>query len=372
MPTVNDFLEMMVERDASDLFFSVGTPLHIKIDGIIKPINPKPLTSQVVTALAKAIMSEKQQAHFAKHPEMNLGMDLEGKGRFRINIFRQRGNTAIVIRYLKDRIPTIEELNLPQVLKKLAMKKRGMILEVGATGAGKSTTLASMIDYRNENTRCHILSVEDPIEYVHRYKKSIVNQREVGIDTDSYDDALKNAMREAPDVILIGEVRERSTMQHAIAYAETGHLCLSTLHASNANHALERIINFFPETMHPQVFSDLAHNLAAIVSQRLVVNADGRRVPAVEVMIITPLIKDLIRKGRVDEVREVMEKSSEPGMQTYDQSLFQLYKDGIISEEMAMENAESTSNLGVRIRLYNGLSPESELVELEQEGQDEG
>ena len=366
MSTVNDFLEMMVERDASDLFFSAGTPLHIKIDGKIAPVNAKPLSGNGIANLASAIMSEEQRRQFEVKPEMNLGLSLEDKGRFRVNIFRERGEVAIVIRFLKNRIPSIEELNLPQVLKKLIMVRRGLVLEVGATGSGKSTTLASMVDYRNTRVRSHILTIEDPIEYTHRYKKSVINQREVGMDTDSYDDALKNAMREAPDVILIGEIRERSTMQHAIAYAETGHLCLSTLHASNANHALERIINFFPEEMHQQVFSDLAHNLAAIVSQRLVRNEKGRRMPAVEVMMMTPLIRDLIRKGKVDEVRETMEKSSEPGMQTFDQSLFDLYKAGAISEQTAMDNAESTSNLGVRIRLDKGQSPDAEAVELEQ------
>lgn len=354
MSSVNDFLEMMVEHDASDLFFSPGTPLHMKIDGKMSPVNSALLTDQGVAGLASTIMNEEQRRAFEMRPEMNLGMELPDKGRFRVNIFRQRGDVAIVIRYLKDKIPSIPELHLPPVLQKLVMRSRGLVLMVGATGAGKSTSLASMLDYRNKHSRSHILTIEDPIEYVHHYHKSVVNQREVGMDTNSYEDALINAMREAPNVILIGEIRERSTMQHAIAYAETGHLCLSTLHASNANHALERIINFFPHDMHQQVFSDLAHNLAAIVSQRLVRNEEGKRMPAVEVMLISPLIRDLIRKGKVDEVREAMEKSSEEGMLTFDQSLFDLYKAGRISEKQAMKNAESVSNLGVKIRLSKG------------------
>ncbi len=351
MSSVNEFLELMVEHDASDLFFSPGSPLHIKTDGVLSPVGSVLLTNSGVAGLAATIMNEEQRRAFEGRPELNMGLELPGKGRFRVNIFRQRGNVAIVIRYLKEKIPSIAELHLPPVLEKLVMRSRGLVLVVGATGAGKSTSLASMLDYRNKNTRSHILTIEDPIEYIHHYQQSVVNQREVGIDTNSYEDALINAMREAPNVILIGEIRERSTMQHAIAYAETGHLCLSTLHASNANHALERIINFFPQVMHQQIFSDLAHNLAAIISQRLVHNDQGKRMPAVEVMLISPLIKDLIRKGAVDQVREAMERSSEEGMLTFDQSLFDLYQAERITEQQAMENAESVSNLGVKIRL---------------------
>ena len=360
MPEIRDFLKLMIKHQASDLFFSPGTPLHMKVDGVLSPVKEAPLSGKGVAALAHSIMSDKQRLAFAERPEMNLGLSMEGYGRFRVNIFRQRGEVAMVIRYLQDRIPTVAELHLPPVLEELVMKPRGLILAVGATGAGKSTTLASMLDYRNRNSHSHILTIEDPIEYIHRYHKSVVNQREVGIDTDSYDDALMNAMREAPDVILIGEIRERSTMQHAIAYAETGHLCLSTLHGSNASHVLQRIVTFFPKDMHAQLFMDLAHNLVAIISQRLVRNHEGKRMPAVEVLLITPLIRDLISKGKLDEVREAMEKSSEPGMQTFDQSLFELYKNGHITEEKAMENAESQSNLGVRIRLDKGEG-ESEL-----------
>lgn len=359
MPEINDFLRLMIKNEASDLFFSAGTPLHMKIDGVLTVVQDKPLGGKGIAALADSIMSEQQRKAFNDRPEMNLGLQIDGYGRFRVNIFRQRGAVAMVIRYLKDKIPSIAELNLPLVLEELVMKPRGLILAVGATGAGKSTTLASMLDYRNKHSRSHILTIEDPVEYVHHYQKSVVNQREVGIDTDSYEDALMNAMREAPDVIFIGEIRERSTMQHAIAYAETGHLCLSTLHGSNASHVLERIVTFFPKDMHAQLFMDLAHNLTAIVSQRLVRDHQGKRVPAVEVMLISPLIRDLISKGKIDEIREAMERSSEPGMQTFDQSLFHLYKEGRISEEKAMENAESQSNLGVRIRLDKGEAPDN-------------
>ncbi len=354
MPDINKFLKLMVKKEASDLFFSAGTPLHMKVDGEMRVVNDKLLSGTGIAALVAHIMSDEQQQQFAQRPEMNLGLELEGVGRFRVNVFRQRGEVAMVIRYLKDRIPSVAELHLPPILEELVMKPRGLILAVGATGAGKSTTLASMLDFRNRNSRSHILTIEDPIEYIHKYQKSVVNQREVGIDTASYEDALLNAMREAPDVILIGEIRERATMQHAIAYAETGHLCLSTLHGSNASHVLERIVTFFPQDMHAQLFMDLAHSLVAIVSQRLVRDKEGRRIPAVEVLLVTPLIRDLISKGKIDEIREAMERSGEPGMQTYDQSLFQLYKKGRIDEEKAMEHAESQNNLGVQIRLDNG------------------
>lgn len=324
MAQLSDLLNMMVEKEASDLFFSVGSPLHIKVDGIMSPVTTKLLSARAVANVAKAIMNDEQRDDFERLPEMNLGMDVEGGGRFRVNIFRQRGDVAIVIRYLREKIPSIEELHLPSVLKDLIMKRRGLVLVVGATGAGKSTTLASMIDYRNTNSTGHILTIEDPIEYVHKYKQSVINQREIGVDTMSYDDALKNAMREAPDVILIGEIRDAETMQHAIQYAETGHLCLSTLHASNANHALERVISFFPETMHRQLFMDMAHNLAAIVSQRLVRNSHGHRMPAVEVMVITPLIRDMIRKGEVDASRS----SSFSGNSTTDSTPFSVRTQG--------------------------------------------
>lgn len=354
MSLLQGFLKLMVERDASDFFLSPGSPLHIKVDGVISPLGKELLTGDAVEQLANDLMSAEQRAEFERRPEINLGVTLEDKGRFRVNIFRQRGQVAMVVRFLKNRIPGFQELGLPPTLGELVMRPRGLVLIVGATGAGKSTSLAAMIDHRNRHSRSHILTLEDPIEYIHGYRRSVVNQREVGIDTLSYEDALSNAMREAPDVILIGEIRDRATMQHAIAYSETGHLCLSSLHASNANQALQRVISFFPEDMYDQLFLELSQHLTAIVSQRLVRDLQGRRVPAVEIMVITPLIRDLIRKGAVHEVREAMEKSSEAGMQTFDQSLFALYKSGRISREEALAHAESVHNLGLRIRLDGG------------------
>jgi len=350
-PLLNNYLQLMVEQSASDLFFSPGSPLHIKIDGKIQPAHEEFLTAEEVEQLADTMMDGEQRKSFATRLEMNLALSLDGLGRFRVNIFRERGAVAVVVRYLQERIPTVEELNLPLILHKLALKERGLVLLVGATGAGKSTTLASMIDYRNENTCSHILTVEEPVEYVHRYKRSVVNQREIGVDTLSYDDALKNAMREAPDVILIGEIRDRDTMQHAISYAETGHLCLATLHATNSNTALQRIVNFFPEIMRNSILMDLSNNFEAIISQRLVHGLDGRRLPAVEVLLATPLERDLIRKGSIDEVREAMERNTESGMQSFDQSLLDLYQRGLISRAEAIANAESMSNMNVMIRL---------------------
>ena len=358
MQGVNDLLRLMVEQNASDLFFSPDFPLHIKIDGVIHPVNERPLTVDNVQQLANAVMNEGQRRSFAQVPEMNLGLSITGLGRFRVNIFRRCGVIAVVIRYLKERIPTVEELNLPLILKDLVMRKRGLVLMVGATGVGKSTSLAAMIDHRNENSCSHILTVEDPIEYLYRYKRSIVNQREVGIDTLSYADALKNAMREAPDVIMIGEIRDRDTMQHAITFAETGHLCLATLHATNSNQALKRIINLFPDAMHSSLYMDLANNLAAIVSQRLVTCTDGKRLPAVEVLLDTVYVKDLISKGEVDALRDVLEKNAEQGegMQSFDQSLFSFYKRELITAEEALANAGSASNMNMLIKLDIGDS----------------
>ena len=280
-----------------------------------------------------------------------MGLSLEGVGRFRVNVFRQRGEAAMVVRYIKDVIPSIDELRLPQVLKRLIMEPRGLILVVGGTGSGKSTTVASMIDYRNQGTPGHILTIEDPIEFIHRHKRSLVNQREVGLDTQSYGAALKNALRESADLIYIGEIRDRDTMQHAVAYAETGHLCVSTLHANNANQALDRIINFFPAAAHRQVFNDLSLNLKAVVSQRLIPALSGGLVPAVETMILSSYVSELIRKGEVKDVKEAMDQSDMHGMKTFDQALFELYQDGCISLEEALENADSRNDLSLRIRL---------------------
>lgn len=345
------YLRLMVEKSASDLFFSVGAPINIKIDGVARPINMQPLVPGAVKEMAYSLMNESQIRQFEATQEMNLAISVPDVARFRVNVYHQRGEVAMVVRLLKSKIPSVESLGLPLHLEKLIMIKRGLVLVVGASGSGKSTTLASMIDYRNENQTGHILCIEDPIEFLHQHKKSVVDQREVGIDTETYEAALKNAMREAPDVIMIGEIRDRQTMQHAIAYAETGHLCLSTLHSNNANQAIDRIVNFFPEEARPQLLLDLSLNLKAVISQRLIPGVDGKLVPAVEILLNTPYIADLIHKGNMDEIKAVMAKSTELGMCTFDQSLFDLYKSGKITVDEALRNADSRTDLALRIRL---------------------
>lgn len=356
---ITPFFKLMVDKGASDLFFSVGAPPNIKIEGITSPIGQAPIKSQQMAEIVLSIMSDEQQKEFESNMELNMAFSLIGVGRFRINIFRQRGEVAMVVRYIKGEIPSIEELKLPMILKNIVLELRGLVLVVGSTGSGKSTTLAAMIDYRNENHRGHILTIEDPIEYLHKHKKSIVDQREIGIDTLSYDNALKNAMREAPDVILIGEIRERNSMKHAIAYAETGHLCISTLHANNANQTLDRIINFFPEDAKQQTLMDLGLNLRAIISLRLIPGIENHRVAAVEVLLNSPYISDLIEKGKVDDIKEVMARSTEQGMQTFDQALLNLYKEGKITKENAIKYADSKNNVGLQIRLTEESGPES-------------
>ncbi len=345
------YLKLMVQKNGSDLFFSTGAPPNLKAEGRTMPIGDTPMGHGAVRKLAYSIMSDDQISEFEGTMECNLAVSMKGLGRFRVNVFRQRGDVSMVIRYIKGDIPSIEELNLPQSLKELIMMPRGLILVVGSTGSGKSTSLASMIDHRNASATGHILTIEDPVEFLHTHKKSVVDQREVGLDTLSYEVALKNAMREAPDVILIGEIRDRQTMQHAIAYAETGHLCLSTLHANNANQALDRIVNFFPDTAHHQLFMDLSLNLKAVISQRLVKSKDGKRVPAVEIMLLTTFVAELIQKGDIHAVKEAMEQGNERGMQTFDQALYRLYKDGLITLEEALANADSRNNLSLKIRL---------------------
>lgn len=351
---ISPYLKLMAEKDASDLFFSVGAPPTIKIQGHAMPVGKTVLQSADVRALAYSITDDSQQKQFERELELNLAFTLAEVGRFRVNVYRQRGEVAMVIRYIKTRIPGIEELQLPALLSTLVMEPRGLILVAGATGSGKSTTLASMIDYRNMHKDGHILTIEEPIEFVHQHKKSIVDQREIGLDTLSYANALKNAMREAPDVILIGEIRDRDTMQHAIAYAETGHLCLATLHANNANQAIDRIINFFPDSAHHQLLIDLSQNLRAVISQRLIPALQGSRVPAVEIMLKSPYISDLIEKRQIDLLKETIEKSRDSGMQTFDQSLYDLCMAGRISEAQALDNADSRNNLAVRFRLGHG------------------
>ena len=346
-----DYLHILIDRDGSDLYLATGAPPSIKVMGEMMPIAESPLPSGRVKEIAYEIMDEGQIAEFENKPEMNLAISKKELGRFRVNIFKQRNEVSIVIRSIKTIIPSFTQLGLPPVLPQLVMQKRGLVLFVGGTGSGKSTSLASLIDYRNSNSAGHIITIEDPVEFVHSHKKSIVNQREVGVDTDCYEDALQNTLRQAPDVILIGEIRSRETMEHALAFAETGHLCLSTLHANNSNQALDRIINFFPEERHNQLFLDLSLNLRGIVSQRLIPTKDGNRTVAIEIMTGTPRVQDLIKKGEVDSLKEVMTKSKEQGMQTFDQALLSLYHAGKITMSEALKNADSSNNVRLQITL---------------------
>ncbi len=345
------YLKLMVQKNGSDLFFSTGAAPHLKAEGRTLPIGENRLQHGQVRELAYSIMTDDQKSEFERTMECNLAISVGGLGRFRVNVFRQRGDVAMVLRYIKAEIPKIEELKLPQILKQLIMEPRGLILVVGSTGSGKSTTLASMIDHRNETTTGHILTIEDPIEFLHNHKKSVVDQREVGLDTLSFENALHNALREAPDVILIGEIRDAATMQHATAYAETGHLCLATLHANNANQAIDRIVNFFPDSAHKQLFNDLSLNLKAVISQRLVKTVDGKRAPAVEIMLATSFISELIQKGDIHSIKEAMEQGDTVGMQTFDMALYDLYKRKLITVEEALRNADSRNNLSLKIRL---------------------
>ena len=345
------YLKTMVDEDASDLYLSSGAPISAKMNGTLTPLENEPLSPEQVKQVAYSVMDAEQIAAFEKKPEMNMAISEEGIGRFRVNIFRQRNSISMVIRNIKTDIPDWKLLGLPPVLTDVIMEKRGLVLFVGATGSGKSTSLASLIDHRNSNCAGHIITIEDPIEFVHSHKKSIVNQREVGVDTDSYEDALKNTLRQAPDVILIGEIRDQETMEHALAFAETGHLAISTLHANNANQALDRIINFFPEERRNQLLLDLSLNLRAFVSQRLVKTVDGKRAAAVEILLGTPLVQDMIRRGDVHEIKEVMEKSESLGMQTFDRALYKLVEAGKISMEEAMKNADSPNNLRLKLSL---------------------
>ncbi len=345
------YLRSMVERDASDLYMSSGAPMSAKIDGTLQPLNDGTLTPEQVKEVAYSVMNEEQIREFEHKPEMNLAISEEGVGRFRVNIFRQRNSISMVIRNIKTDIPDWKLLGLPEILTDVIMEKRGLVLFVGATGSGKSTSLASLIDFRNTNSAGHIITIEDPVEFVHSHKKSIVNQREVGLDTDSYEDALKNTLRQAPDVILIGEIRDQETMEHALAFAETGHLAISTLHANNANQALDRIINFFPEERRNQLLLDLSLNLRAFVSQRLIKSVDGKRAAAVEILLGTPLVQDMIRRGDVHEIKEVMQKSESLGMQTFDRALYKLVEAGRIDTEEALKNADSPNNLRLSLSL---------------------
>ncbi len=355
------YLQLMVKHQASDLYFSAGAPVGIKIEGRTRYVDDRKLPAEEVQSLAYSILDDEQIAVFERELEHNSALVVEQVGRFRINLFRQRGTVAMVVRHIKEDIPSIDELNLPPILENLVMRPRGLILVVGATGSGKSTTLASMIDHRNRLETGHILTIEEPIEFLHQHKKSIVDQREVGLDTHSYARALKNAMREAPDVILIGEIRDRDTMQQAIAYSETGHLCLSTLHANNANQALDRIINFFPDTAHRQLFVDLSLYLQAIIGQRLIPGVDGKRVPAVELLLHSPFVADLISKGEITGLKEAMADSEQHGMQTFDQALFRMCTEGRITVDEALAHADSRNDLGLAIRQAAGRTDFSSL-----------
>ena len=349
---INDLLKLMLTRKGSDLFITADFPPAIKVDGKVTKLSAQPLTPAHTLTLVRSVMSDKQAAEFEATKECNFAISPAGIGRFRCNAFVQAGKVGMVLRVIPQELPTIDTLGMPQILKDVAMTKRGLAILVGATGSGKSTTLAAMVDWRNLNSYGHIITVEDPVEFVHPHKNCIVTQREVGLDTEGWEAALKNTLRQAPDVILMGEIRDRETMEHAVAFAETGHLCLATLHANSSNQALDRIINFCPEERRAQLLMDLSLNLRALISQRLIPRESGKgRIAAVEIMLNTPLISDLIFKGEVTEIKEIMKKSRELGMQTFDQSLFDLFEAHLISYEDALRNADSANDLRLQIKL---------------------
>ncbi len=360
---INDLLKLMISRSGSDLFITGDFPPAIKVDGKVTKVSPQPLTGAHTMALARSIMNDKQAAEFERTKECNFAVAPPGVGRFRVNAFIQQGKVGMVMRTIPATLPTIDALGLPPVLKDVTMTKRGLVILVGATGSGKSTSLAAMVDHRNENSFGHIITIEDPVEFVHPHKNCVVTQREVGLDTDSWEAALKNTLRQAPDVILMGEIRDRETMEHAVAFAETGHLCMATLHANSANQALDRIINFFPEERRTQLLMDLSLNLRAMVSQRLVPNQDGKgRFAAVEIMLNTPLISDLIFKGDVGEIKEIMKKSRNLGMQTFDQALFDGFENNKITFEDALRNADSVNDLRLQIKLNSQRAKTTDLA----------
>ncbi|MCR6481102.1 PilT/PilU family type 4a pilus ATPase [Variovorax sp. ZS18.2.2] len=360
---INDLLKLMVSRNGSDLFITADFPPAIKVDGKVTKVSQQALGAQHTLALTRSVMNDRQVADFERSKECNFAISPTGIGRFRVNAFVQQGKVGMVLRTIPAKLPTIDGLGMPQILKDVSMTKRGLTIMVGATGSGKSTTLAAMIDWRNENSYGHIVTVEDPVEFVHPHKNCVITQREVGIDTDSWEAALKNTLRQAPDVILMGEIRDRETMEHAVAFAETGHLCMATLHANSANQALDRIINFFPEERRAQLLMDLSLNLRSLVSQRLVPTEDGQgRVAAVEVLLNTPLISDLIFKGEVGEIKEIMRKSRNLGMQTFDQALFDLFESHSITFEDAIRNADSANDLRLQIKLNSQRARSTDLA----------
>lgn len=358
---IQEFFNRMIELEASDLYLTVARPPMYRVDGKIQAGGEHAFTPAELKDLCQAILNEKQRLEFAEALEMNMAMSLPGVARFRVNVFQQRGSVGMVIRRIKADVMSVDEMGLPSILKDVVMTKRGLVLVVGATGSGKSTSLAAMIDHRNAHEAGHIITIEDPIEFVHKHKQSVVTQREVGFDTLSFQAALKNTLRQAPDVILIGEIRDTETMEAAIVFAETGHLCLGTLHSNNANQAIERIMNFFPRERHAQIYLQLSLNLRAIISQRLIPTLDGNRVAALEILLDTPRLKDLIKKGEVDALKEGMEQGIQEGCQTFDQALFRLYKDGKIALDQALINADSANNLRLKIKLA-GLKVDEEPV----------
>ncbi len=359
MVDIDALLKLMVEKSASDLFITAGVPPSMKIHGKVVPVTNEPLSPEMTRETVMGVMTEGQRKEFVKSRELNFAISARGVGRFRVSAFYQRNLAGMVLRRIETNIPKVEDLGLPPIIKELAMTKRGLVIFVGATGAGKSTSLAAMIGYRNENSKGHIITVEDPIEFIHQHKGCIVTQREVGIDTESFEIALKNMLRQAPDVILIGEIRTRETMENAVTFAETGHLCLATLHANNANQALDRILHFFPAERHEQLFMDLSLNLKGMVAQQLIPTPDGKgRRACVEVLVNTPLASDLIKQGKVHELKELMSRSNEQGMQTFDQSLYKLYSDGEITYEDALAHADSANDLRLMIKLGKDARPD--------------
>ena len=359
---INDLLRLMVSRGGSDLFITGDFPPAIKVDGKLTKVSSQPLNANHTLTLARAIMNDKQAAEFERTKECNFAISPPGIGRFRVNAFMQQGKVGMVMRVIPATLPTLNGLGMPEVLKDVVLSKRGLVILVGSTGSGKSTTMAAMLDWRNEQSFGHIITIEDPVEFVHAHKNCVVTQREVGLDTDSWEAALKNSLRQAPDVILMGEIRDRETMEHAMAFAETGHLCLATLHASSANQALDRIINFFPEERRTQLLMDLSLNLKAVVSQRLVPKQDSKgRFAAVEIMLNSPLISDLIFKGDVSEIKEIMKKSRSMGMQTFDQALFDAFESNHILYEDALRNADSVNDLRLQIKLYSQRAKSTDL-----------
>jgi len=362
---ISKFLQLMVNEEASDLFFSTQASVSMKVQGKIRPISKQALTSEQIQAILDKLVDAEQLQEFHDTLELNFAISLSDIGRFRANAFRQRGDIALVIRHIKTEIPRVEDMNLPTTLNDLVAHKNGLIMVVGATGSGKSTTLAAMIGHRNANIGGHILTIEDPVEFIHTHKKAIVNQREVGLDTLSYHNALKNAMREAPDVILIGEVRDSETMEHAMAYADTGHLCLTTLHASNAIQSLDRIFNFFPKNAHRQLSEDLSRNLRASISQLWIPGQDGALYPAVEILINTPYVTEILQQGKMEKLPEAMEQGSKYGMATFDDVLYNMYKSGKIDVKTALEYADSYNNLQLKIRMSDGSAGNEVFTDIE-------